>query len=131
MKEKEIIEKFREEFAINSAYLNDFRKTMKQDMGMTFKIKELEDFILQALSTQRQELGKEYELAKQAPMGVSQWRNHGEKYGYDKFFEGKWKKELAGLIKKKRMKWKESDKIQIADGYNQAITEILKIIEEV
>ena len=25
--------------------------------------------------------------AKQAPMGVSQWRNHGKKYHYDKYFE--------------------------------------------
>jgi len=30
---------------------------------------------------------------KKAPMGVSQWRNHGKKYGYWEYFEKRVKKE--------------------------------------
>lgn len=28
-----------------------------------------------------------YESCKNTPMGVSQWRNHGQKYGYDQYFK--------------------------------------------
>lgn len=51
-------------------------------------------------------ISKEIELAyekgrdNKAPMGVSQWKNHGDKYGYSKFWEEKIRQELlAELIK--------------------------------
>ena len=34
---------------------------------------------------------------QEAPMGVSQWRELGKKYGYDKYFEEKIKKDLIKI----------------------------------
>jgi len=39
------------------------------------------------------EFEKEYEGNKEIPMGVSQWKEMGIKYGYDKYFNIKWEEE--------------------------------------
>ena len=40
------------------------------------------------------------EKVKKAPMGVSQWRNHGKKWGYWEYFEKKIKKEIKSRLEK-------------------------------
>jgi hypothetical protein len=37
---------------------------------------------------------KGVEDVRQLPMGVSQWREHGKKYKYDKYYQIKWPKEI-------------------------------------
>lgn len=52
----------------------------------------LKEFIEKLLDKQREELN-EFWHKNRAPMGVSQWRNHGIAYGYDKFFNIEWPNE--------------------------------------
>lgn len=53
-------------------------------------VKSIKDFIRKLLKDKDDEFEKKLDDYRNnigvAPMGVSQWRNHGEKYGYNKFF---------------------------------------------
>ena len=44
-----------------------------------------------------QEAEKALEAHSQASMGVSAWRRHGKKYGYDKYFEEALVKRVKGM----------------------------------
>ena len=67
------------------------------------------------------------------PIGVSQWRELGKKYGYWQFFEQEWKNELRGKVEEKKPKDNSEPFGLMGDdanyGYKQAINDILKIIE--
>ncbi len=64
------------------------------------------------------------------PIGVSQWLNHGKKYGYDEFFLGKLIKEIEGK-KKKVGDEIHSYKANLAMvyAYNFAIDDIINLIK--
>ncbi len=57
----------------------------------------LREFVNSKVSLQQEEMERELPPA----IGVSQWLNYGEKYGYDKFFINKWqeqiRKEIEGM----------------------------------
>ncbi len=54
--------------------------------GAMIDAEECWEVVKDLLETTREECKEgKYDI----PMGVSQWKNHGEKYGYDKFFEKK------------------------------------------
>ena len=79
MTTKDIIKRFDEDFTdISHIGCNDITCS-------TIKLK-IKDFILKALAEQ-----------KELPMGASQWKAHGKKYGYDKFFMEKIVKVIEDL----------------------------------
>lgn len=63
------------------------------------------------------------------PMGVSQWKAHGKKYGYDKYFQKALIKEIVGKVKK--IDWEIEDKWlkKIKEATRQEILKILKQYE--
>ncbi|MEX0598947.1 MAG: hypothetical protein WD512_20855, partial [Candidatus Paceibacterota bacterium] len=54
---------------------------------------EIKDFISDLLSKER-EIYYQKGMEGKAPMGVSQWKNHGDKYHYSEF----WKNKLFGKL---------------------------------
>ena len=73
-------------------------------------------------------------LKKEFPLGVSQWKNHGEKYGYEKYFEDKVRQEIVlEIYGMKKDEYTEMSKgvmcaVKGATGYNEAIDDIINLI---
>ena len=63
------------------------------------KLEDIYDFSLDDWEKKKQEIIKEErEKYKNTPMGVSQWIEHGKKYGYAKFFLEEYKKNNDSII---------------------------------
>jgi hypothetical protein len=64
------------------------------------------------------------------PMGVSQWRNHGKKYGYDKFFERQFKEKIIKWAKNRKINEKCIPKIiKCEEGWNRAFELLLDYLK--
>ena len=72
------------------------RKPVKQDYRQ-LTTDNVKDFILHVFEEGRKQGMKE---AFNTPMGVSQWREHGKKNGYEEYFLEEYKKELREKIEK-------------------------------
>jgi len=52
------------------------------EVPITMSAEEVRNYLI--------EFEKEYEGNKEIPMGCSKWKEYGQKYGYDKYFNIKW-----------------------------------------
>ncbi len=60
---------------------------------------EAKQHLAKELQTQREELPDRDDHWRMYPMGISQWKEHGKKYGYWKHFESEAKEELKAKFK--------------------------------
>ena len=82
--------------------LNDYENGSVDEEKKMFEY--IKDFIRSLLATRSSQLREEYNQKDRSDipaMGVSQWRNHGAKYGYDKFFESKIRNEKVKKFEEK------------------------------
>ena len=108
---------------------NDWEKEMrdKYNNGYFYSTSLLIDYVRQLLIKEEIKWRKIIkDNWENPPMGVSQWRNHGEKYGYDKFFETRFKEELKKKVE--GLKYKDGFINNLTIHYNSAIGEVLKLL---
>ena len=131
---EEILKTAFDEF--DEKFLNGNSATVISDDPLfKYDVENLKKFYAQKITQLLEE--KEENL----PMGVSQWKAHGEKYGYDKFFENQARTQLLSTLREKLPKEKDPltyykennmwfDENTVA-GYNQALQDVLNIIKEI
>lgn len=85
------------------------------------KVKEdIKQFIKKTLKSQEDKV----------PIGVSEWKEYGKKYGYWNFFEDKYKKVLRDIVGDDVHLGESNFEIMFNKGYNKRRKDIISIINK-